>query len=99
MASYLAHGDLFVSLTDIAEQGELINHGFVRRDIEEHGRAPPMLGQYDRPRGSLDLLDELRGVRAEFGHWPNIQTRLEFGQGGLWEGLSFGTEKRTDWFE
>ncbi|CAN5917029.1 hypothetical protein BH11GEM1_BH11GEM1_06740 [soil metagenome] len=67
MASYLAHGHLFICLTHIAEQGELVNHGLVRRNIEEHGRTPPMLGQYDRSRSSLDLLDELRGIRAELG--------------------------------
>lgn len=73
----LSRGRLLLRHANVAEEGEFIHHGLVRLDIEEHGGASPMLGEHNGLTGLLDLLDELRCVRAKFGDGLNIPTRLE----------------------
>jgi hypothetical protein len=76
-------GHLLLRYAHLAEEGEFTHHCLVRLDIEEHSHTSSILGDHDGLTGRLNVLSELRCVRAEFGHGLNIPTRL-----GLWHRIS-----------
>jgi hypothetical protein len=68
---------LLLGGVDILEQFNALQQGVVIADIDQHGRAPPVLGEHHRAARSLDPPHHGGKVRAEVGQRLDIlgQTR------------------------
>ena len=80
------------------EARQLAEEVFIDRDIEQHGRAPAVLGQDERMLGEADLLEERGGVRPEFGDRADILGGAQTGRPAVRHGvrLPVRVERRDD---
>lgn len=72
MRDALPRRDLRLCSSDILGQFCALDERFIRLNGEENRRTPTMLRQDQRASGDLNLFDECRYIRAEFGKWTNI---------------------------
>src|SRR5660398_216808 len=71
--------DLGLRDLDVMKQLGMLNKIFICLNVQEHGGAPPMLCQNQRPTGFFHLVYERSGVGSEFRKGSDIFGGRTFG--------------------